>query len=135
MKSLGSMLASDVILHFGLSLRPGTCHLINRLRLAREPIVLNREDGSSAAMVVNGGQRLRRKQEAQENKTQKRWSQDGRRMEVWIRMMDSSLCLSFLASGSPSGALLGACTSHSTYPDAYKGAQVPLFSQCESVKW
>jgi hypothetical protein len=43
-------------------------------------------------MAVDGGQKLRRKQEARENKRQKRRAQDGRRMEVWIRTTDSSLC-------------------------------------------
>jgi hypothetical protein len=73
-------------------------------------------------MVVDGGRKLRRKQESRGNKRQKRWAQDGRRMEVWIRMVDSSLCLSSLASGSPSGAMLGARISCSTYPDVDKGA-------------
>jgi hypothetical protein len=40
-----------------------------------------------------------------------------------------------LSRGSPSGTTLGVCTPHSTYPGADKGAQVPLFSQHESVKW
>jgi hypothetical protein len=131
----GSMLASDAIPRFSLGSRPGTYHPITHRRLERETIILNHEDGSSIAMALDGGQRLRRKQEAQENKRQKRRVQDGRRMEVWIRMADSSLCLSSLASGSPSGATLGARTSHSTFPDANKGAQVLLFSQRESVKW
>jgi hypothetical protein len=86
-------------------------------------------------MVVDGGRKLRRKQEARENKRQKRRTQDGKRMEVWIRMADSSLCLSSLASGSPSGATLGARTSCSTYLDADKVAQVSFFSQHESMKW
>jgi hypothetical protein len=85
-------------------------------------------------MAVDGGRRLKRKQEAQENKRQKRRTQDGRRMEVWIRMVDSTLCLSSLASDSPSGATFGARTSHSTYPNTDKGAQVPLFSQRESAE-
>jgi hypothetical protein len=135
MKSPGSMLASDVILCFSLGSRPGVCHPINCHRLAREPAILSHEDGSSAAMAVDGGQWLRRKQEAQENKRQKRRAQDGRRMEVWIHMVDSTLCLPSLVSGSPSGATLGAHTSHATYPDADKGAQVLLFSQHELAKW
>jgi hypothetical protein len=65
-------------------------------------------------MAVDGGRRLRRKQEALENKRQKRRVQDGRRMEVWIHMADFTLCLSSLASGSPSSTTLGAHTSHST---------------------
>jgi hypothetical protein len=32
-------------------------------------------------------------------------------MEVWIRMVDSTLYLSSLASDNPSGAMLGAHTS------------------------
>jgi hypothetical protein len=86
-------------------------------------------------MAMDGGRRLRRKQEAWENKRQKRWAQDDRRMELWINMADSYLCLSSLASYSPSVMLLGARTSHSTYPKADKGAQVLLFSQHELVKW
>jgi hypothetical protein len=58
-----SMLASDAIPWFSLAARPGTYNPISHCRLAREPIVLNHEDGSSAAMVVDGGQRLRRKEE------------------------------------------------------------------------
>jgi hypothetical protein len=79
-------------------------------------------------MALDGGLKLRRKQGAQENKRQKRRAQDGRRMEVWVYMVDSSLCLSSLASGIPSGATLGARTLLSTYPDTDKGARVPLFS-------
>jgi hypothetical protein len=135
MKSPGSMLASDAILCFSLGSGPGACHPISHHRLARELIVLYREVGSSAAMVMDGGQRLRRKQEARENKRQKRRAQDGRRMELWINMADSYLCLSSLASGNPSGVMLGAHTSHSTFREADKGAQVLLFSQRELVKW
>jgi hypothetical protein len=60
MKSHGPMLASDVTPCFSLGARPGACHPINHHRLAREPIVLNREGGSSAAMTVDDGQGLRR---------------------------------------------------------------------------
>jgi hypothetical protein len=116
------------ILCFSLGVRPGTCHPISRRKLAREPVVLNHEDGSSAAKTVDGGRRLRRKQEVRENKRQKRRVQDGRTMEVWIRMVDSTLCLPSLASGSPSDAMHGAHTSHSAYLDTNKGVQVPLFS-------
>jgi hypothetical protein len=122
------MLASDTIPHFSLGSKPGAYHPISHRRLARELIILNHVDGTSAAMALDGGLKLRRKQEAQENKRQKRRAQDGRRMEVWVYMVDSSLCLSSLASGSPSGATLGARTSLSTYPDTDKGARVPLFS-------
>jgi hypothetical protein len=62
-------------------------------------------------MAVDGGQGLRRNQGAQ----------DDRRMEVWIHMADSTLCLSSPASGSPSDAALGAHTVHSIYPGADKG--------------
>jgi hypothetical protein len=41
-------------------------------------------------MAVDAGQWLRRNQEAQENKRQRRRAQDDRRMEVWIRMADST---------------------------------------------
>jgi hypothetical protein len=60
----GSMLVSNAIQHFSLGLRSGACHPISHRRLAREPVILNREDKSSATMAVDGGQRLRRKQEA-----------------------------------------------------------------------
>jgi hypothetical protein len=90
MKSPGSMLASDAILCFSLGSGPGACHPISHHRLARELIVLYREVGSSAAMVMDGGQRLRRKQEARENNRQKRRAQDGRRMELWINMAEES---------------------------------------------
>jgi hypothetical protein len=78
---------------------------------------------------------LRRNENMQENKRQRRWAQDDRRMEVWIRMTDSTPYLSSLASGSPSGAALGAHTAHPIYPGADKGAQVPSFSQHRPVKW
>jgi hypothetical protein len=54
---------------------------------------------------------------------------------VWIHMADSTLYLSSLASDNPSGTMLGARTSRSTYADADKGAQVPLFTHRESAKW
>jgi hypothetical protein len=65
------MLDNDAIPCFSLASRPGTCHPINHRSLAREPIVLNHEDGSSVAMAFDDGRRLRRKQEARENKRQK----------------------------------------------------------------
>jgi hypothetical protein len=58
MKSPGLMLASDAAPFFSLEAGPSACHPISRHRLAREPVVLNREGGSSAAMVVDGGRRL-----------------------------------------------------------------------------
>jgi hypothetical protein len=45
-------LASDMTPCFSLGVRPGACHPIIWHRLAREPIVLNHEGGSSAAMTV-----------------------------------------------------------------------------------
>jgi phage terminase small subunit len=57
-KSPGLMLASDAAPLFTLHVRLGTCHPISRRRLAREPVILNREGGSSAAMAVDGDQRL-----------------------------------------------------------------------------
>jgi hypothetical protein len=60
------MLASDAAPLFTLHARPGACHRISRRRLAREPIVLNREGGSSAAMAVDGGQRSWRKTSAKD---------------------------------------------------------------------
>jgi hypothetical protein len=86
-------------------------------------------------MAMDGGRGLRRNQEAQENKRQKRRVQDDRRMEVWIRIADSTPCLSSPANGSPSGTVLGAHTARSIYPAAGKGAQVPPFSQHRSMKW
>jgi hypothetical protein len=120
-KSHGPMLANDVIPCFSLGARPGACHPISHRRLAREPVALNREGGSSTTMAVDSGRGLRRNQEAQENKWQRRRVQDDRRMEVWIRMADSTHCLSSPASGSPSGVALGAHTARSIYPGADKG--------------
>jgi hypothetical protein len=60
MKYPSPMLARDVIPCFSLGLKLDTCHPISHRRLAREPIILNREDESSVAMVVDGGQKLRR---------------------------------------------------------------------------
>jgi hypothetical protein len=57
-KSPGLMLASDMAPLFILHVRPGACHPISRRRLAREPIILNRKGGGSAAMAVDGGRRL-----------------------------------------------------------------------------
>jgi hypothetical protein len=54
-KSPGPMLVSDVTLCFSLGARPGACHPISHRRLAREPVVLNREGGSLATMAVDGG--------------------------------------------------------------------------------
>jgi hypothetical protein len=73
-------------------------------------------------MAVDGGRGLRRNQEAQENKRQRRWVQDDRRMKVWIRMTDFTPYLSSLASNNPSGAALGAHTARSIYPGTDKGA-------------
>jgi hypothetical protein len=55
--SADPMLASDAAPLFTLHVRPGTCHLISHIRLAREPVVLNHEGGCSTAMVVDGGRR------------------------------------------------------------------------------
>jgi hypothetical protein len=60
MKSPGLMWASDAAPCFSLGTRPGACHPISRRRLAREIIDLNREGGSSAAMVVNDGRGLKK---------------------------------------------------------------------------
>jgi hypothetical protein len=54
-KPPGLMLASDAAPLFTLHARLGAYHPISRRRLAREPVVLNREGGSSAAMAVDGG--------------------------------------------------------------------------------
>jgi hypothetical protein len=66
---------------------------------------------------------------------QRRWTQDDRRMEVWIYMADSIPYLSSPASSSPSGAALGAHTARSLYPGTENGAQYPPISQHRSVKW
>jgi hypothetical protein len=58
MKSPYLMLASDAAPFFNLDARQGACHPISRRRLAREPVVLNREGGSSAVMAVDGGRRM-----------------------------------------------------------------------------
>jgi hypothetical protein len=58
--------ASDATPCFSLGARPGAYHPISHRRLAREPVVLNREGGSSAAMAVDDGRGLRRSQETKE---------------------------------------------------------------------
>jgi hypothetical protein len=65
-KSPGLMLANDAALLFTLHTRPGACHPISRRRLAREPVVLNLEGGSSATMAVDGGRRSRSKTSAKD---------------------------------------------------------------------
>jgi hypothetical protein len=66
-------LASGTTLRFSLCLKSGACHPISRRKLARELDDLNREDGSSAAMVdwrwVQAGKKAKSvgKQGAQEN--------------------------------------------------------------------
>jgi hypothetical protein len=82
MKSPGSILASNAIPCFSLGSRLGACHPISCHRLAREPVILNHEGGSSVAMAVDGGGRLRRKREVRDNKRKKRRAQDGMRMGV-----------------------------------------------------
>jgi hypothetical protein len=101
-----------------LEARSSACHPISHRRLAREPIVLNREGGSSVAMAVGGGRRLQGNQEVQETKEM---GTKGRRMRVWIRTLGSIPYLSSPASGSPSGTTLHAHTARSSYPGANKG--------------
>jgi hypothetical protein len=72
MKCPDLMLASDAVPLFTLHVRPGAYHPISHRRLAREPVVMNREGGSSAAMVVDGGRRSQRKTDAE---GQRRWAQ------------------------------------------------------------
>jgi hypothetical protein len=57
-KSLSPMLASNATPCFSLDARSGACYPINHHRLAREPVDLNREGGSSASMAVDRGQGL-----------------------------------------------------------------------------
>jgi hypothetical protein len=57
-KSPGLMLASDVTPCFSLGARLGAYRPISHRRLAKEPVVLNRKGGSSAAMAVNDGRGL-----------------------------------------------------------------------------
>jgi hypothetical protein len=64
--SPGLMLASNAAPLFTLHVRPGACHPICRRRLAREPVILNYEGGSSAAMAVDGGRRSWRKTSAKD---------------------------------------------------------------------
>jgi hypothetical protein len=71
------MLASDAAPLFTLHARPGTCHPISHRRLAREPVVLNREGGSSAAMAVDGGRRSRRKTDAENKGDGHKGQEDG----------------------------------------------------------
>jgi hypothetical protein len=72
-KSPGTKLASGTTPRFSLCSKPVACHLISRRKLAREPDDLNREDGSSTAMVdwrwVQVGKKAKSmgKQGAQEN--------------------------------------------------------------------
>jgi hypothetical protein len=53
----------------------------------------------------------------------------GRRKGVWIHTHSSTPYLSSAVSGSPSGAVLRACTARSAYPDADKWVQAPLISR------
>jgi hypothetical protein len=46
---------------FSLGARPRACHPISHRRLAKEPVILNREGGSSAAVERNDGQGLWKK--------------------------------------------------------------------------
>jgi hypothetical protein len=71
------MLANDAASLFTLHARPGACHPINRRRLAKEPVVLNREGGSSTVMVVDGGQRSRRKTDAEDKGDGRKGQEDG----------------------------------------------------------
>jgi hypothetical protein len=79
-KSPGLMLASDAAPPFTSHMRSGTCHPISHRRLAREPVVLNREGGSSTAMAVDGDRRSWRKtsakDEGDEHKRQENGSMD-----------------------------------------------------------
>jgi hypothetical protein len=50
-KSPGAKLASGTTPRFILCSKPGACHPISHRKLAMEPDDLNREGGSSAAMV------------------------------------------------------------------------------------
>jgi hypothetical protein len=68
-KSPSPMLGSDVTPCFSLGARPGTCHPISHRTLAREPIILNREGRSSAAMAMDGGQGLKKPRGAGEQET------------------------------------------------------------------
>jgi hypothetical protein len=74
MKSPGLILASDAAPLFTLNVRLSACHPISRCRLAREPVVLNREGGSSEAMAVDGGRRSWRKTSAKDE-------EDGRKRQ------------------------------------------------------
>jgi hypothetical protein len=57
---------------------------ISRRRLAREPVVLNRKGGSSAAMAVDGGRRSWRKTDA-ENKGDGHKGQEDGSMDPYAR--------------------------------------------------
>jgi hypothetical protein len=59
----------------------------------------------------------------------------GRRIGVWIRMLGYIPYLSSPARGSLLGAALRAHIACSSYPDADKGAQVPLISRRWMAKW
>jgi hypothetical protein len=72
-----SLLVSDVAPLFTLHARLGAYHPISRHRLAREPVVLNREGGSSAAMAVDGGRRSWRKTSAKDEGDGRKRQEDG----------------------------------------------------------
>jgi hypothetical protein len=100
MKSPDLLLANDATPLFTLHVRLGACHPINRCRLAREPVILNCEGGSSAAMAVDGGRRLWRKTSAKDEGDGCKRQENGT-MDPYSQFRP---CLSSPASRGPSPA-------------------------------
>jgi hypothetical protein len=110
--------------------RSGACHPISRRRLARKPIILNHEGGSSAAMAVNDGQELSRNQEVQETKEM---SMSGRRSTGLYVVFHPLFILPCKQQPIRHGA--SSHTTRRSYPGDDKGAQAPPISQHWSAKW
>jgi hypothetical protein len=97
-----------------LHARPGACHPISRYKLAREPVALNCEGGSSAAMAVDGGRRS--------------WSKKAGEWEYGsVRSVPSHVYTPLQAA-----AHRARC---STYPGTDRWAQDPLISRRWTVRW
>jgi hypothetical protein len=115
-KSPGLMLASDAAPLFTLHARPSACHPIRHRSLAREPVVLNHEGGSSAAMAVDDGRRSWSKTSAKDEGDGRKRQENGTMDPyAWFHPY-----LSSPVSGSPSGVALRAHTARSAYPGVDK---------------
>jgi hypothetical protein len=123
-------LASDAAPLFTLHARLDACHPISRRRLAREPVILNREGGSSAAMAVDGGRRSRRKTGA-EDKGDGRKRQEGGSMDPYARCQPLFILPS---KRQPIGRGLRAHITCSAYLDADKWVWASLISRCWTTR-